>query len=92
MQYFSGGNLETGKIQLIDAKLDVTYSFMQQKSFESVIGYFYGKELQFSRDWDLMKLLNVTATLGIPNLFKKITGDLKVNFDEYGFFLAMQIG
>lgn len=55
------------------------------------MGYFYGKALEFSRSWGLEKLIEALEILQIPILLKKLYADIKNNFDDYGFFLLVEI-
>jgi hypothetical protein len=56
-----------------------------------IISYFYGKELKIGRDWSIEKLLHSIQLLTVPTLEKMILNDMKINFDDYGFFLLLSV-
>jgi hypothetical protein len=56
-----------------------------------IIGYFYGLEMELTRDWSIEKLLLSIRSLGVSLLENQIFGDIRDNFDDYGFFLLLSI-
>lgn len=55
------------------------------------MGYFYGKPLEYPRTWGLEKLIGALQILQVTVIEKKLYADIKNSFDDYGFFLLVQI-
>lgn len=56
-EYFTTNGSADQKVHLMTSNLDVLMFLVQEKQFEAVIGYFYGIEIIFFRNWDVPKLL-----------------------------------
>jgi hypothetical protein len=63
-EYFLTNTTENQKVYVINEP-DIQFLPI----FEAIIGYFYGKKLQFFRNWDILKILKAINALKIVSLF-----------------------